>query len=172
NAGSDASELRINVGDDGGGGDAFSVGYVSWDGSGWHPRMTVRADGQVGIGTTSVNDATYKLYVDIGIRTRKIKVDQGTWADYVFQKDYSLLPLVEVEKFIHQYKHLPEVPTATEIAKDGVDLGSNQVVLLKKIEELTLYLIEQNKQLAEQRKMLETQQKRIEVLEQKAVADK
>jgi hypothetical protein len=105
--------------------------------------------------------------VDIGIRTRKIKVDQSTWADYVFQKDYSLLPLGEVEKFIHQYQHLPEVPTATEVAKDGVDLGSNQVVLLKKIEELTLYLIEQNKQLAEQRQLLLEQQKRIETLERK-----
>lgn len=169
NVASDASELRVNIGDDGGAADAFAVGYISWDGSGWHPRMTVRADGQVGIGTASVNDGTYKLYVETGIRTRKIKVDQSTWADYVFNNSYTLRPLSEVEGFIKKYQHLPDVPSAAEVAKDGIDLGANQAVLLKKIEELTLYLIEQKKEielLKEENKKADDMQKRLKILEE------
>ena len=103
----------------------------------------------VGIGTAQLGDPNYKLFVETGIRTRKIKVDQANWPDYVFRKDYNLPSLSEVEKFINKFEHLPGVESAETVAKDGVDLGSNQAMLLRKIEELTLYIIDQNKRLIE-----------------------
>jgi hypothetical protein len=102
--------------------------------------------GYVGIGTTN---PTQKLSVDGTVLAKKVKVSQSAtdWPDYVFDSSYQLTPLYQVEKYIQQNKHLPEVPSAAEVKKDGIDLGDNQAVLLKKIEELTLYIIEQNKKL-------------------------
>jgi hypothetical protein len=100
--------------------------------------------GDVAIGTTA---AQKDLAVNGNIKTRKVKVTQTDWADYVFDSSYQLTPLHAVEKFIQQNKHLPEVPSAAAIKKDGIDLGDNQAVLLKKIEELTLYIIEQDKRI-------------------------
>ncbi|RXK82909.1 hypothetical protein [Filimonas effusa] len=111
-------------------------------------------DGRLGIGTNNVSDAGYRLFVETGIRTRKIKVDHTTWADYVFDSSYQLAPLSYVEQFIQENKHLPEVPSAAEVKKDGLDLGDNQAVLLKKIEELTLYIIQQNKKMEQMEKRL------------------
>ena len=68
-----------------------------------------------------------------------------SWADYVFQPQYKLKSLREVEAFIREHKHLPDVPSAMEVEGNGIDLGENQATLLKKIEELTLYMIELNK---------------------------
>jgi hypothetical protein len=68
----------------------------------------------------------------------------ANWPDYVFKKDYILPPLDNVEKFIQTYGHLPDVPSADSIQKAGLDLGGGQATLLKKIEELTLYLIDQH----------------------------
>jgi hypothetical protein len=98
----------------------------------------------VGIGTTS---PTEKLSVNGNIRSRKIIVTQNGWADYVFNDGYRLRPLVQVENFIKENKHLPEIPTAKEVEKNGVDVGETQSLLLKKIEELTLYVIEQDKRI-------------------------
>lgn len=109
--------------------------------------MSIFESGRVGIGTVNVNDVNFKLFVETGIRTRKIKVDQVNWPDYVFHNNYVLRPLSEVESFIKKYQHLPEVPSAAQVTADGIDLGDNQAVLLKKIEELTLYLIEQKKEI-------------------------
>ncbi|WP_353151054.1 hypothetical protein [Chryseobacterium sp.] len=98
----------------------------------------------------------YKLFVKDGIRTEKVKVDiaaSNGWADYVFEKDYKLMPLKEVEQFINKNGHLPEVPTTEEAIKNGIELKEMNILLLKKIEELTLYTLEQ--------------QKRIEALEKK-----
>jgi hypothetical protein len=128
-------------------------------------RMRIGANGAVGIGTANINDAGYKLFVEGNIRTRKVRVDQQIWADYVFEHDYKLRSLQEVEQYIQEQKHLPEVPSAAAVKQEGVDLGDNQVVLLKKIEELTLYIIQQQKQ-------LQAQQQRIEVLEQKLIEKK
>jgi hypothetical protein len=99
----------------------------------------------VGIGTTSITDPTYKLYVENGIRTRKVKIDQLSWADFVFDKNYVLPSLTDVEKYIQANKRLPGVPSAGEVANNGVDVGDSQAMLLKKVEELTLYLIDLNK---------------------------
>lgn len=98
----------------------------------------------------------YKLFVKDGIRTEKVKVDiaaSNGWADYVFEKDYKLMPLSDLSKFIAEKGHLPEVPTTEEAIKNGIELKEMNILLLKKIEELTLHAIEQ--------------QKRIEALENK-----
>lgn len=110
------------------------------------PANGVAADGE-----------RYKLFVKDGIKTEKVKVDiaaDNGWADYVFEKDYKLMPLKELDQFISKNGHLPEVPTTAEAIKNGIELKEMNILLLKKIEELTLYTIEQ--------------QKRIEALENKS----
>jgi hypothetical protein len=102
------------------------------------------------IGTVAATKTSidYKLYVEKGILAEKVKIStQANWPDYVFAKNYSLMSLKEVENFITTNNHLPEVPSAEVIAKDGLDLGKMDATLLKKVEELTLYLIEQNKKI-------------------------
>jgi trimeric autotransporter adhesin len=102
------------------------------------------------IGTVAATKTSidYKLYVEKGILAEKVKVSTtANWPDYVFEKNYSLMPLKEVENYITANNHLPEVPSAEVIAKDGLDLGKMDATLLKKVEELTLYLIEQNKKI-------------------------
>lgn len=115
-----------------------------------------------GFNTTSfpVTTGDYKLYVDGGILTEKVKVAvPGTmnWADYVFADNYKLMPLHEVEAFVKENKHLPGIESAEALTKNGLDLGDMQAKQMEKIEELTLHLIEQNK-------MLEKQHKEIEML--------
>lgn len=121
--------------------------------------------GNVGIGTSVTGD--YKLAVEGIIGARRIKVLSGAWADYVFDSAYQLRPLAKVEQYIQQNKHLPDVPTAAAVAKDGVDVGDTQVMLLKKIEELTLYIIEQNKKQEALTKQVEQQSVQIQLLLQK-----
>jgi hypothetical protein len=105
-------------------------------------------------GTVRVGNVTtpagYKLYVEQGILTEKVKVAVATspaWADYVFATDYNLKPLSEVEAFIKENKHLPNVPSADELVKEGLDLGKMQATQMEKIEELTLYIIEMKKEI-------------------------
>jgi hypothetical protein len=117
-------------------------------------RLYIGNNGNVGIGTMSINDNNYALFVNKGIRTRKVKVDQETWPDYVFHIGYRLPPLPEVEQYIQEHHHLPEVPSAAEVEKEGLDVGDNQAVLLKKIEELTLYIIDLNKRVQDLEKQL------------------
>lgn len=107
-------------------------------------RLLIGSDGNITMGTTAQQT---RLSVNGDIVTRKVKVTATGWPDYVFEEGYGLLPLPEVEKFIRQYRHLPEIPSAAEVEKNGVELGANQVLLLKKIEELTLHAIAQNKQI-------------------------
>lgn len=115
-----------------------------------------RGEGKVGIGTLNTSDPGYRLFVETGIRTRKIKVDQSAWPDYVFDQKYRLPSLAEVEQFIKEHQHLPDIPSATEVEQNGLDLGENQALLLKKIEELTLYVIDLKK---ENESMIERQAK-------------
>jgi hypothetical protein len=99
--------------------------------------------GNVGIGTSTPAE---KLSVNGKIRAQEIKVEAAGWPDYVFSKDYQLPTLQETEKHIKQKGHLPEIPSAEEVKANGVDLGDMNAKLLKKIEELTLHLIELKKE--------------------------
>jgi hypothetical protein len=123
--------------------------------------------GNVGIGTTNTNDVNYNLFVSKGIRTRKVKVDQANWPDYVFEPTYKLPTLQQVEAFIKTNKHLPDVPSAKEIEESGLDLGDNQAVLLKKIEEQMLYILELNKTQEALLKKLERLEKALLAKEKK-----
>ncbi|TMM52150.1 hypothetical protein FEE95_20905 [Maribacter algarum] len=99
-------------------------------------------DGNVGIGTG--NPGAWKLAVNGNIRAKEIKVETG-WADYVFADDYVLPSLEEVERHIKEKGHLINIPSAEAIESNGVQLGEMNKLLLEKIEELTLYIIQQNK---------------------------
>jgi hypothetical protein len=81
------------------------------------------------------------------VQAREIKVDLASWPDYVFDKSYHLKPLDEVEQFILKNKHLPDVPAAKTIEDEGLNLGEINKILMQKVEELTLYLIEQDKRI-------------------------
>lgn len=101
--------------------------------------------GGVGIGTTHTNDPNNRLFVETGIRTRQVTVDQATWPDYVFAPSYKLPSLDSVSRYIECHHRLSDMPSADSVAKNGVELGAGEAKLLKKIEELTLYVIELNK---------------------------
>lgn len=101
-------------------------------------------NGKIGIGTANPQST---LAVSGDITAKKIVVTSTGWSDYVFDDDYHLPGLLQVEEYIHHNRHLPEVVSAAEVKKNGVDLGASQTILLKKVEELTLYLIEEHKEL-------------------------
>ena len=105
--------------------------------------------GGVIIGTGVVNLSTgYKLYVTDGIITEKLKIRlKASWPDYVFNNNYPLQPLSEIEKYIKQHKHLPDMQPAEQVKKEGIEVGETNALLLKKIEELTLYMINADKQI-------------------------
>jgi hypothetical protein len=117
--------------------------------------MRVTSGGNVAIGVDCVPSG-YKLAVKGNIICEKLKVKPyascATWADYVFESDYKLLKLNEVEAFIKKNKHLPGVPSAAEVDANGVEVVEMEATLLKKIEELTLYVIELQKQVDELKK--------------------
>jgi hypothetical protein len=89
--------------------------------------------------------------VEDGILTERIKValpsDPTNWSDFVFADDYKLRSLDEVEDFIKENKHLPEIPSTEEVHKEGLDLAQMDAKLLQKVEELTLYVIQQQKEI-------------------------
>lgn len=118
--------------------------------------------GNVGIGTSSPLE---KLSVNGKIRAREVKVEVTGWADYVFAADYALNELREVEKYIKENGHLPDIPSAKDVENEGISLGEMNVKLLKKIEELTLYLIQKDKEISELKKL----EMRMAELEKKMV---
>jgi hypothetical protein len=112
-------------------------------------QFFLATDGNVGIGTAS---PSHKLAVNGNIRAKKIIVETG-WSDYVFDETYRLPSLSHIEAFIKKNKHLPDIPSAKEVEKNGVSVGENQALLLKKIEELTLYVIQLDKANSLQKKI-------------------
>lgn len=103
-------------------------------------------DGNVGVGTGA---PTEKLSVKGKIRAQEIKVETANWPDYVFKRDYPLRSLDSLRAFIAENGHLPDVPKAATAEADGVALGEMNKLLLKKIEELTLYLLDKDKEISE-----------------------
>jgi hypothetical protein len=128
----------------------------------------VSGTGNVGIGTTdnstwNLAGSTYKLAVGGSMIATAVTVKTvANWPDYVFKNEYRLLSLTDVKAYIDQNHHLPEIPSAQQIEKDGVNVGEMNKLLLKKIEELTLYLIEKDKKEKEQEERISKLEKAIQ----------
>jgi hypothetical protein len=131
------------------GAETYNVLSLSWQHS-----------GSVGIGTET---PAYKLDVSGTARAEEIVVETSG-ADFVFEDDYDLRSLEEVEQFISEHGHLPEIPSAEQMQAEGMQVGDMQTRLLQKIEELTLYIIAQEKRAADQQEQLSEQRHLIELL--------
>ena len=105
--------------------------------------LTVLKNGNVGIGTSN---PTHKLTVKGNIHAREILVTATAGADFVFEEDYELKSLGELERFIIENKHLPDIAPAEEMIENGISINELQIKLLQKVEELTLYVIELKKE--------------------------
>jgi len=130
------------------------------------PKFTISDNGNVLIGKTTQTNSTYKLDINGKARTNEIVVNT-TGADFVFEKEYKLRSLKEVEAFVKQNKHLPEVPTAKQMVENGVSLGELNTKLLQKVEELTLYLIEKDRELQKERERINRLEKTIKLISKK-----
>lgn len=141
--------------------DEFIFGHTNSSGTtSWSLRFHPSGKISMGIDDPSkwYNIPGYRLYVKDGILTERVKValvSTSQWADYVFEPDYALMPLEEVRAFIAENCHLPGVPSAAELVDTGLDVVESDAVLLKKIEELTLYLLKIEAELSVMRKMVE-----------------
>ena len=139
--GATATTAMLHVTGDSYFGDNVGIGYSN-------PAVKLHVNGDVIIGTDVDTPEGFNLFVEEGIITGKVKVKLvEEWSDYVFDKDYVLHEIEELETYIKEYKHLPDVPSAKEVEEDGIDLGQMDAILLKKIEELTLYVIQQQKEI-------------------------
>jgi len=114
-------------------------------------------NGNFGLGTTDTKG--FKLAVNGKMRGQEIKVQATDWPDYVFENDYKIGTLEELESYIKLNKHLPEMPSAREVESNGVDLGSLVKKLLKNQEELTLHIVAQEKKIRVLEKQLIRKQK-------------
>lgn len=149
--------ILVNDGVTTGGGSNTGAGWTITDG-----RLHNSNNGKVVIGT-GINSfpGDFQLYVKGGIMTERVRVavaNSDRWADYVFEKGYNLLSLRNVERHINYYGHLPNMPSAEQMVKSGMDVMETSAKLLEKIEELTLYMIKADKQI----KALEAKVKKLE----------
>ncbi|NII83293.1 hypothetical protein [Pedobacter sp. SG908] len=125
------------------GGD-ITGGFISFSTNANEEKLRIDAYGNVGIGTTN---PTERLSVNGKIRAKEIKVEATNWPDYVFEEGYKVETLEGLESYIKENKHLPEIPSAKLIEKEGLVLGEMNKKLLKNLEELTLHVIELNKRM-------------------------
>ena len=138
--GSDWSYLQARRSDNSG---STNLRFRTYNGGALTEAMSILSNGNIGIGTTSPDQM---LTIKGIIHAQEVRVDLSVpGPDYVFEKNYKLPTLEEIKTYIDQNKHLPEVPSAAEMEKKGVQLGEMNILLLKKVEELTLYVIEQDK---------------------------
>jgi hypothetical protein len=129
-------------------------------------NIYVNTSGNVLIGKTSQTNTSYKLDVNGNIRANQVTVN-ATGADYVFDSDYSLPPLANVETYIEQNHHLPDIPSVKDMQANGINLGTNQTRLLQKIEELTLYIIAEDKKNQQLQSEVDLLKKEFEVYKSK-----
>lgn len=147
--------------------DGIGFDFLKYIGSStWKSNMRIYKNGKVVIGAETITmPSDYKLYVEKGILTEKLKValssDPTNWSDFVFNDDYKLKSLGEVESYINTNKHLPDVPSAKEVFKDGIDVAKMDAKLLQKIEELTLYSIQQQKLIEQMQKEMANMKKEL-----------
>jgi len=140
-------------------------------GLGWYygNDLVINGNGNIIIGQTTQVNSAYKLDVYGSARATAITVN-ATGADFVFESTYKLFSLPEIEKYIQANHHLPEIPSAKEMQTNGLNVGDNQIKLLQKVEELTLFMIEKDKQINEQQKQIVDQQ--IQLNEQQDINQK
>ena len=135
------------------------IGRLVFRTGGINNRMTIDATGNVGIGTANPQSL---LAVNGTITAREVDVTVNGWSDFVFANDFKLKSLSEVESYIKENKHLPDVPSEKEVLTNGVKVGEMNSILLQKIEELTLYTINLQKQFEAQNELVKKQQEAIE----------
>ena len=135
--------------------------------------MRIRSTGQVLIGVSNFGTSqayvsgTNMLSVAGGIEADQVTVKlQTAWPDYVFKPDYKLQPLSQVKAYIDQNRHLPDMPSEADIAKNGQNLGEMNKLLLTKVEELTLYMMDANKKLNAEEAEIKAQNEKIKHLEE------
>lgn len=114
----------------------------------------------IGVVNRITGDDVFRVFGNGIVEAKEVLVSLDIWNDHVFYPTYDLMPLEKVESFVNENHHLPEVPSEKEVLENGVNVGEMEALLLKKVEELTLYIIEQNKQ-------LKVQAEKIEALEEK-----
>lgn len=128
-----------------------------------YSQNVLRETGNVGIGTLVPKGA---LSVKGTIYSSSVIVEANSFPDYVFKPGYDLISLAEIKKYIEENQHLPEMPSEQEVIKNGINLGELNKLIVKKVEELTLYLIEKDKELKEQKAQNQSGELRIKKLEQ------
>jgi hypothetical protein len=139
-------------------------GFMTFSTNNNKEQMRIDSWGNIGIGITN---PTERLTVNGKIKANEIRVDGNGQPDYVFEEGYKISSLKETEQYIKLNKHLPEIPSAADAAKNGIALGEMNKLLLKKIEELTLHLIEKDKQYGELLNDVKKQEERLRLLEKK-----
>ncbi len=147
-ANEDGTERYIGLGSFGSATDGVTSLNYSYLGKAYNDAfMYFLPDGRIGVGKSNF-PSNYKLAVDGRIICEEVKVEMSeNWADFVFEDDYNLMPLQELDSYIKENKHLPEIPTTEEVEENGISVGEMNAKLLQKIEELTLYTIEQQKEI-------------------------
>lgn len=130
-------------------------------------RLTILANGNVGINTVVPKET---LSVNGKIRAHEVKVEVTGWPDYVFNSNHELPSLQDVKAYVNQHHHLPEVPSEHELMESGLKLGEMNALLMKKVEELTLYLIEKDDKEKQHEARLKSQETLIEELTKRLTA--
>jgi hypothetical protein len=152
-----------------GGGTVGGFAFYNHDNNGLEKQMMwLTGDARLLLGISVGNAGNNKLAVGGGIIAESVTIKlQANWPDYVFNPTYQLKSLSEVKTYINENHHLPDMPSEAEVAKDGLNLGEMNKLLTKKVEELTLYLIEKDKQLEQQQQTNKENEMRLEIIERR-----